>query len=131
MFPSIMNGSSVLGSRLARTISGCVAWHIIFAFAALMASCAAPLLAQTTATVTPVAYAASSNGALQAGDGNFYSTSLPLFQNCNNDPNSLCAYLYKMTPAGLTSIVHTFGPVPTAPSGGTTNTDGLWPTALT
>ncbi|MDR3741078.1 MAG: putative Ig domain-containing protein [Terracidiphilus sp.] len=84
--------------------------------------------AQTTATVTPVAYAQPSNGVLQAGDGNFYAPSLPIFETCIGDATHLCSYIFQMTPSGATSIFAAFDPIPTNATA--VNTYGIEPSAL-
>ena len=86
--------------------------------------------AQTTATTTPIAYGQSAVGILQAGDGNFYAPSPALFQNCDNDTTQECAYIYKMTATGATSIFYGFQAVPNSAGELAVSKDGLWPVAL-
>jgi hypothetical protein len=89
-----------------------------------------PVEAQTTATTTPVAYGQSAVGILQAGDGNFYAPSPSGFYTCDSDPTQECAYIYKMTPTGVTSIFYRFQPVPGSAGEVAVSMDGLWPVAL-
>ena len=97
-------------------------------FVALATLFAAMAQAQTTATVTPVAYAQPSFGVLQAGDGNFYAPSLPIFETCIGDTTHLCSYIFQMTPSGATSIFAALDPIPTSATA--VNTYGIEPAAL-
>ncbi|HEY2467590.1 MAG TPA: choice-of-anchor tandem repeat GloVer-containing protein [Terracidiphilus sp.] len=96
--------------------------------AGILMAGAAPLEAQTTATVTPINYAQQSNGMLQAGDGNFYAPSLPILVTCINDSAHLCSYIFQMTKAGATSIFFPFDQIST--SDALKNTYGIEPSAL-
>jgi uncharacterized repeat protein (TIGR03803 family) len=95
----------------------------------IMGGLCAPLQAQT-ATNTVIAIGPSAQGIVQAGDGNLYAPSLKAFVACVSDATMECAYIYKITPAGVVTALHSFQEIsvstgPTAP-----NTDGIWPTAL-
>jgi uncharacterized repeat protein (TIGR03803 family) len=102
-----------------------------FARLFLLAGLAAPLAAaaQTPpATDTVIAFNIGlAYGILQAGDGNFYSPSIPFYVSCQNNSNELCAAIYQITPAGAMTAFHSFAPVSDS---STNNADGLWPTAL-
>ena len=66
-------------------------------------------------------------GAMQASDGNFYSTTPPeesISVPCDDGSSNDCSYIYKITPSGTASIFHTFV------VGGSTNTEGGSPTPL-
>jgi uncharacterized repeat protein (TIGR03803 family) len=93
--------------------------------------CALPLQAQaTTATVNTLSVGTQSTGVLQAGDGNFYSPSPPLFEACKNNPAQICAYIYQINESGTATAFHSFQPEPTSAGPTAPNLDGIWPKAL-
>ena len=100
-------------------------FQALILFVGLLSAGAVPLHAQT-ATTSTVAIGGPGVGMVQAGDGNFYSPSLPTYVACANDPTQICSYIYKMTQAGVASVFHPFSPTPNT----TVNADGLAPTAL-
>ena len=57
---------------------------------------------------------------LQASDGNFYGTTGAGGGNTCFDSSDFCGVLYKLTPAGVETVLHAFGASPS---------DGYWPTA--
>jgi len=96
---------------------------------ALAALLTIPVEAQTTATTTTFVIAGQGGThLLQAGDGNFYATTPPVFQTCANDPaKNLCAYIFQVTQKGQAGIFYPFQPTATAL---TPNLDGTKVTSL-
>ena len=102
--------------------------HFFLLLVALATALTVPLPAQTTATTTTFVISdAEATGLLQAGDGNFYATSPPVFQTCDDDSGNLCAYIFKVTSTGVASVFHPFQPTATAL---TPNLDGTKVTSL-
>ena len=97
---------------------------------AILWVCAPIYLWSQTAVTTPVGYARPSVGMLQAGDGNFYAPSQPIYESCVNDTTHLCSYIYAMSPSGTPSLFHSFQPISSTPMANPTNSDGIEPTAL-
>jgi uncharacterized repeat protein (TIGR03803 family) len=88
-----------------------------------------PLQAQTATTATISIATHSLVGALQAGDGNFYSLSR-FGQTCESDSTQSCSYVYRIAPDGTVSVFHAFPPVPTSVGNNGVNADGFLPVAL-
>ena len=110
----------------------CAVRRLLTSFLLLIALATAltvPVEAQTTATTTPIAYARPSAGMLQAGDQNFYAPSQPILESCTTDLSQVCSYVYKMTPDGTTSILHSF-PQLSNSANPPVNAEGVQPTAL-
>ncbi|MEO6803593.1 MAG: choice-of-anchor tandem repeat GloVer-containing protein [Granulicella sp.] len=66
-----------------------------------------------TATVTTLAPSVPepNYGVMQASDGNYYSTTPPGVGGeliCDADSSKTCSYIYKITPAGVVTVLHTF-----------------------
>ena len=99
--------------------------------AGIMSACAVPLQAQSsTATNKVIAIGPSSQGIVQASDGNFYAPSLKFFEACPTDSTMLCAFIFQITPAGVMTPFHSFQPVSSSASSTAPTADGIWPTAL-
>ena len=94
----------------------------------LLTGAASPLEAQTATTATFSITGVPMAGILQAGDGNFYSISVPIGIACKSDATMLCSYIYQITPTGNTSVFYSFQPVLAAAN--YTNSDGFMPVAL-
>ena len=69
-------------------------------------------------------------GAMQASDGNFYTTSIIISRvavpySCQDNPANTCTYITKITPDGTATIFHTFYQV-----GSQNNVDGMSPNPI-
>ena len=69
-------------------------------------------------------------GAMQASDGNFYTTSIIVGRvavpySCQDNPANTCTYITKITPDGTATIFHTFYQVD-----GQNNVDGMSPNPI-
>ena len=95
----------------------------------LLAAAVRPIQAQTATTATFSITGEPMAGILQAGDGNFYSMSVPIGILCKSDATMLCSYIYQITPTGTTSVFYPFQPV-LATASLFTNSDGFMPVAL-
>src|ERR1035438_7553676 len=88
------------------------------------------VLLTSTATNKVIAIGPSSQGIVQASDGNFYAPSLKFFEACPTDSTMLCAFIFQITPAGVMTPFHSFQPVSSSASSTAPTADGIWPTAL-
>ena len=112
-------------ARLSRNpLSSC-----LILFAALVTFFALPLPAQTAANIT-LAFGRSGAGMLQAGDGNLYSASLPIFESCPTDSTHVCSFIYQITESGTITPFYSFQPIANSASPVAPNLDGIEPTAL-
>jgi aminopeptidase N len=69
-------------------------------------------------------------GAMQASDGNFYTTSIitsrvTTASSCQDNPANSCSYITKITPDGTATLFHTFYEVD-----GQNNVDGMSPNPI-
>ena len=92
---------------------------------------ASPLRPQSaTATVNPLGVTPQMYGIVQAGDGNFYAPSPPFFGACIDNPNFICAFIFKFDLTGVATPIYSFQREANTGSIGVANADGIWPTAL-